>query len=302
MLKQHHSITTFKQWVELKDFRPVTKSRYVSEVWKVADHFDSDPGSLTEDQVREYFLHLRQELQASPSVMKMAKWALRAFYRDCLRRTGWLVFDDLRIAQPKTLPLVLSREQVQRLLSLVREPRFLMCLRLMYYCGLRVGEAVTLQVRDIESEAEPARLHIRNGKGGKDRYVPLPLPVLEELRQWWRTHQNPRLIFPCSAGGRSGALRTNAMKQARDCMSIASVQQVFRLAQQASGIPMVATPHTLRHSYATHLLEEGVSVRQIQHYLGHESLETTAIYTHLTTLSEARTQEALHRLYQPRPR
>lgn len=298
MLNSYTSITTFKQWVELKDFRPATKSRYVTELWKLAEYCDADPGVVTEDQVRHYFLHLRQELQVSPAVMKIAKWALRCFYRDCLKRTGWIVFEDVRIAQPKTVPTVLSREQVQRLLSFVREPRFLMCLRLMYYCGLRISEAISLQVRDIEGKAQPPRLHLRNGKGGKDRYVPLPLPLLKELRQWWLTHQNPKLLFPCP-GGRSGPVLEKPLKETLICMSAASVQQVFRLAQQASGINAEATPHTLRHSYATHLLEEGVSVRQIQQYLGHESLDTTAIYTHLTTLSESRTQAALHRLYQP---
>lgn len=206
----------------------------------------------------------------------------------------------MRIVEPKTVPTVLSREQVQRLFFFVREPRFQMCLRLMYYCGLRIGEAVSLQVRDIEGKAEPPRLHIRNGKGGKDRFVPLPLPLLKELRQWWLTHQNPKLLFPCPGGGKSGPVIEKPMKETLICMSAASVQQVFRLAQRASGVAPEATPHTLRHSYATHLLEEGVSVRQIQQYLGHESLDTTIIYTHLTTLSETRTQAALHRLYQPR--
>jgi integrase/recombinase XerD len=267
----------------------------------LAEHFECDPAGLSESQVRQYFLFLRQELQASPSVMKGAKWALRCFYRECVKATGWTVFEDLRVAEPKSLPTVLGREEVQRLLAAVREARFAVCLRLMYYCGLRISEAVSLAVPDILGRENPPRLHIRNAKGGKDRQVPLPAPLLEELREWWRTHRNPKLLFPAPLRARPGAVVQRPGSQTLVPMSAAAVQQVFRLAQQASGVHPRATPHTLRHSYATHLLEEGVSLRQISLYLGHESLDTTAIYTHLTAVSEARTQAALGRLYRPRP-
>jgi site-specific recombinase XerD len=132
-------------------------------------------------------------------------------------------------------------------------------------------------------------LHIRNGKGGKDRYVPMAVVMVEELRQWWRTHQHPQWVFPSKGEPMAAAP-----------MSVAAVQEVFRQAREASGIGAEATCHTLRHSYATHLLEEGVSLRQISAYLGHESLDTTVIYTHLTAISEARTQAALQVLYAPR--
>jgi integrase/recombinase XerD len=294
------SITQFKQLVELKDYRPPTKVSYVRCLWRLAEHFDCDPASLSESQVRQYFLFLRQEQQCSPSVMKMAKWALRCFYRECVHATGWLVFDELRIAEPKTMPLVLSREEVQRVLETVREPRFATCLRLMYHCGLRVGEAVSLEVKDILGRQNPPRLHLRNTKGGKDRYVPLAPAMVAELRVWWRTHENPKLVFPSPAHPKERAVVGRSMSQTTEPMSVASVQEVFRLARLASGIHPEATTHTLRHSYATHLLEQGVSLRQISSYLGHESLDTTAIYLHLTALSEARTQTALAALYQPR--
>lgn len=297
----HPSILKFKQLVELKDYRPATKKEYVRNAWKLAEHFEGDPAQLSEDQVRRYFLFLREELQASPSVMKGAKWALRCFYRECVQVTGWTVFEDLRVAEPKTLPTVLSREEVQRLLASVREARFATCLRLMYYCGLRISEALGLEVEDILGRETPPRLHIRDGKGGKDRYVPLAAAMLEELRAWWRTHRNRKLIFPAPVSGKPGVVVQQPMSQTLVPMSAASVQEVFRLAQKTSGVHPRATPHTLRHSYATHLLEEGVSLRQISLYLGHASLDTTAIYTHLTAISEARTQAALHRLYQPRP-
>jgi integrase/recombinase XerD len=298
MHTNYSCITQFKQLVELKDYRPPTKQAYVRCLWRLAEHYDCDPAKLTEDQLRRYFLFLREEQQCSPSIMKMAKWALRCFYRECVKATGWTVFDELRIAEPKTLPVVLSRAEVQRVLDCVREARFAICLRLMYHCGLRVGEAVSLEVKDILGRQSPPRLHIRNAKGGKDRYVPVALAMVEELRAWWRTHRNPKLVFPSPAHLKDRAVVSRSMGQTTEPLSVASVQEVFRLARLASGIHPEATTHSLRHSYATHLLEEGVSLRQISSYLGHESLDTTAIYTHLTALSEARTQEALASLYQ----
>ncbi len=288
------SITQFKQLVELKDFRPATKKEYVRCLWKLTEHFETDPATLTEDQLRQYFLFLREELQCSPSTMKMSKYALRCYYLACVKRKDWRVFDELRIAEPKTLPLVLSRQEVQRVLAAVREPRFAVCLRLMYYCGLRVGEAVSLGIKDIRGRQSPPCLHLRDAKGGKDRIVPLAPAMLEELRQWWRCHRHPKFMFP------AGPLPKVLPSQAPHHMEVAAVQNVFRLARQASGIHGEATTHCLRHSYATHLLEEGVSLRQISSYLGHSSLDTTAIYTHLTAVSEARTQQVLAALYQPR--
>jgi len=256
MNNTHASITQFKQLVELKDYRPPTRKEYVRSVWKLAEHFDCDPATLTENQLRQYFLFLREELQASPSVMKGIKWALRCYYRECVKATGWTVFEEVRIAEPKSLPAVLSRAEVQQVLATVREPRFAVCLRLMYYCGLRVGEAVSLEVKDIHSSQSPPRLHIRNAKGGKDRYVPLVPGMVEELRGWWRTHRNPKLVFPAPPRA-NGPVVAVPLSRSTQPMSTASVQEVFRLARLASGIHREATPHTLRHSYATHLLEEG---------------------------------------------
>ena len=125
--------------------------------------------------------------------------------------------------------------------------------------------------------------------------------MVEELRQWWRTHHNRKFLFP--SPGRGWADRTlslsQSMTRSTSPMSVSSVQMAYRLARAASGVNSASTTHSLRHSYATHLLEEGVSLRQISQYLGHESLDTTVIYTHLSAISEARTQAALATLYQP---
>jgi len=185
------SITQFQQLVELKDFRKPTKKEYVRYVRKLAEHFQCDPATLTQNQIREYFLFLRQHKHYTRSPMKMAKYALLCFYVQLLKVTGWTVFKEVRIAEPQVLPIVLSRSEVQAVLGVVREPRFRTCLRLMYHCGLRVGEAVRIEVKDIHGRENPPRLHVKNGKGGKDRYVPITPAMVAELRQWWRTHQNP---------------------------------------------------------------------------------------------------------------
>jgi site-specific recombinase XerD len=294
------SITSFQQHVELKDFRPPTKKEYVRYVRKLAEHFQCDPATLTEDHLREYFLFLRQHKHYKAATMKGAKYSLLCFYVEHLKQKHWSVFRELRVAKPQVLPIVLSRTEVQRLLAAVREPRFRACLTLMYHCGLRVGETVRIELKDIHGRDNPPRLHVKNGKGGKDRYVPLASGMVEHLRSWWKTHQNPKLLFP--SPGRGWADRTLTLSQAMHLstgpMSESCVQAAFRMARAASGVNPASTTHTLRHSYATHLLEEGVSLRQISAYLGHNTLDTTVIYTHLTAISEARTQAALSKLYQ----
>jgi integrase/recombinase XerD len=295
------SIHQFHQFVQLKDYRPATKKEYVRYVCKLAQHFQCDPATLSENQLREYFLFLRQHKHYKAAPMKAAKFSLRAFFCECLKVSGWSVFHELRIAEPEVLPIVLARSEVTALLAAVREPRFRTCLHLMYHCGLRVGEAVAIQVRDLHGKENPPRLHVRNAKGGKDRFVPMAPAMVDELRGWWRAHRNPRFLFP--SPGRGWADRTwslsQAMGQSTAPMSVSSVQMAYRLARAASGVNSASTTHSLRHSYATHLLEENVSLRQISQYLGHESLDTTVIYTHLTAISEARTQAALAALYQP---
>ena len=296
----HPSIAKFQQFVELKDYRPPTKKEYVRYVRKLAEHFGCDPLSLSEDQLRVYFLFLRQEKHYTRSPMKAAKFSLRSFFVDCHRLTGWTVFSEVRIAEPLILPVVLAREEVAAVLGAVREPRLRVCLELIYHCGLRVGEAVRVEVRDLhESRSPQPRLHVRCGKGGGDRFVPMSPQMVERLRQWWRQHQHPVWLFPGPGIGwrERGHTALEAAAKATSHLSVSAVQNTFRLARIQSGINPGATPHTLRHSYATHLLEEGVSLLQISRYLGHASLDTTVIYTHLTSVSEARTRAALETLH-----
>jgi site-specific recombinase XerD len=298
MNPDYSSIIRFREFVELKDFKPPTKKEYVRYVRRLADHFHRDPATLSEDQLRSYFLFLRQDKQFSGSAMSIGRAALQLFFRDHLGHADWKVFSELVIRRNAPLPLVLSREEVQRALACLREERFRVCLRLIYHCGLRVGEAVKIKVTDID--AAQLRLHIRLGKGGKDRCVPITARVIDELRAFWKTHRNPVWLFP--APGRPWrSLRTATslrchLQNATTHMSVSAVQNAFRLARAQSGIHPQASVHTLRHCYATHLLEEGVSLRLISQYLGHASLDVTVIYTHLTATNEGQARAALERL------
>ena len=290
MIYTYPCIQKFAQLVELKDYRPETKQAYVKLVCRLAKHFQCDPATVSEDQLREYFVFLRQERHLKPNTVKHAKYGLKCFFLECLKVTGWTFFEELRIAKPTVLPLVLSREEVKRVLDAVQEPRFSTCLSLIYHCGLRISEALALEVKDIHGRDHPPRLRIRDGKGGKDRDVPIAPAMVEALRRWWRTHRHPRFLFPTPVHPWAGATHP---------MSAESVREAFRWARAASAMDPAATPHTLRHSYATHRLEAGVALPHLAQYLGHESLDTTIIYTHLTDLGQARTQAALAQLYLP---
>jgi integrase len=163
--------------------------------------------------------------------------------------------------------------------------KYRVCLGTLYSCGLRLKEGLHLQVADIDSDR--LQVHVRNGKGGKDRYVPLPERTLQMLRQYWVTHRHPEWLFPASN------FRGN---MATAPMNPSSVQKAFRAACKENGIQKHATVHTLRHSWATHMLEAGVNLRIIQAYLGHRSPKTTAIYTHLTRKAEVPAVTAINQV------
>jgi site-specific recombinase XerD len=302
MINNHVSIEQFRNFVELKDYRTKTKKEYVRYLCRLSDHYSTDPAALTEEQVQRYFLHLRQERKVGSSAMIIAKASFESFFVELHRKTNWRVFSDLVIRRAETLPIVLCREDVGRILAVVREERFRICLRLIYQCGLRVGEAVSIRIADIHGKV--GRLHIRDAKGGKDRYVPLGEAMYLELRQWWKAHRNPNWLFPSLGLGWAERLRpqSEVLHTATGPMSVSSVQRAFQLARVESGVHPEAVVHTLRHSYATHLLEEGVSLRLISQYLGHASLDTTVIYTHLTATSEEKARQALERLHSTLPR
>jgi integrase/recombinase XerD len=247
---------------------------------------------------------LVRERKYAPASLRQARASLGCFYLELLGRTDWKVFSLVKTKERERLPVVLSRGEVKRIFAEIRELRYLAPLTLIYLCGLRLSEALQVEVRDIHRKE--SRLHVREGKGGKERMVPLPEAALEVLGQWYRHHRHARFLFPAMGHGWSSTLRQDPqlqmrvqreqLQRAEHPMSTSALQNVWRLALAASGVAKPATIHTLRHSYATHLLEEGVSLRYVSAYLGHATLEQTLVYTHLTAVSEQQTQEAVARL------
>ena len=281
MLNDYPCLQQFAQFVQLQDLRPATRAQYLRCIHRLGRHFRGDPAALSEVQVREYLLHLRHA-HDSPSTLRIARAACRSFFVPCLK-TGlaWTVFSDFKVRRPCPLPTILARSEVARLLAAVCSLRLRTCLRLIYHCGLRVGEAVSIEVGDIRSAQ--GRLHLRNTKGGQERYVPISPAMIEELRAFWKTHRHPRWLFATKGGCH---------------LDVTMVQRAMQRVRSELGLSEKVTPHTLRHCYATHLLEEGVSLRLISQFLGHRSLDTTAIYTHLTATTEAHARQALERLHQ----
>jgi integrase/recombinase XerD len=206
--------------------------------------------------------------------MRICYCGIRFFFVHVLQR-NWHLFDILRAKNEGRLPSVLTREEVHRILGAVRTKHNHAFLSTVYACGLRLQEGLHLEVSDIDSQR--MMVHVHRGKGAKDRLVPLPRALLTILRDQWRRHRHPRLLFPAYGRARRSAAT------AATPMAKSSVQGAFRHAKGAAGIRKRAVSvHTLRHCYATHLLEAGVNLRVIQKYMGHASLETTMMYLHLT--------------------
>ena len=273
--------------MQLRGLSEKTQEAYVRVVRQLAEHYGKSPDRIDEEELRQYFLYLKNDKQAANSTVNVALNGIKFFYRHTLR-IEWPTFDLVRSPREKKLPVVLSVEEVQRLLGCIRRPRYRVCLSTIYSCGLRLQEGVHLEVRDIDSDR--MMVHVRQGKGAKDRYVPLPVHTLEMLRGYWVTHRHSVWLFP------SPIPAEVPLSAASKAMSVRGVQRCFEVASKESGIQKRATVHTLRHSYATHLLEAGVNLRIIQAYLGHSSPQTTAIYTHLTRKAEDLAAEAINRV------
>ena len=274
--------------LQLRGLSPRTQDAYVRVVRQLAEHYDKPPDEITEEELRQYFLYLTNGKGVSASAFRGALCGIKFFYQYTLKRE-WPTLDLVRPAKEKKLPVVLSVEEVHQVLGCVRLRHYRVCLTTIYSCGLRLQEGVHLQVADIDS----ARMlvHVCRGKGAKDRFVPLPRRTLDLLRGYWTAHRNPTWIFPTMRPADVFSLAA-----ATRSMDVSSVQKAFKAAVVESGLHKPATVHTLRHSWATHLLEAGVNLRIIQAYLGHRSPTSTAIYTHLTRKVEDRATKAINRV------
>ncbi len=251
-----------------------TQKAYTRAVRMLCQFYDKTPDLVSEPELQEYFLHRKNVNRWSPKTMRICYCGIRFFYVNVLAR-DWHILSILRAQTEHRLPTVLSVEEVRGILAHVKTLHNHAYLSTVYSCGLRLDEGRHLEVSDIDSQR--MMIHVHRGKGAKDRYVPLPQSTLHLLRSYWRIHRHPSLVFPAL-----GRKRTN-VKAALGPMAKSSVQGAFRQAKRAAGVLKKGVAiHTLRHSYATHLLEAGVNPRVIQRYMGHARLETTMLYLHLT--------------------
>ena len=261
---------------------PKTIRLYINWVADFARYFHTSPDQLGPEHVRSYLLHLVQERQVSSNVHKQARLALQFFYRVTLGR-DWVVAEVACPKAPKTLPVVLSQDEMARFLDALQNPKHRALLMTAYAGGLRLSEVARLRVEDIDS----ARMviHIRQGKGHKDRDVMLSPRLLTVLREYWAAYRPRPYLFP----GR----------QSDQPVSPRTVQMVCQRALAASGLSKHVHMHTLRHSFATHLLESGTDLRTIQVLLGHHSFSTTARYLHIATAALKSTRSPFDGLEPP---
>ena len=248
------------------------------------------PDRLTEPQVRDYFLHLKNDKKFASASLVIAYSGIKFFYSHTAPR-DWPTLQRLRVRKEKRLPDVLSVDEVRRLIAAVRTRHNRAYFWTVYSLGLRLEEGLHLQVGDIDGQR--MMVHVRRGKGAKDRYVPLPSRTLKILRQYWVTHRHPKWLFP--AKDRDGQPTATADQP----MPRSSVQKAMNRVVQGLKIHKAISIHSLRHSYATHLLEAGVNLRLIQQYLGHSSLQTTMVYLHLTTACQEQAVARIETLMGP---
>jgi integrase/recombinase XerD len=276
--------------LQLRGYSDRTVEAYVQAVAQLARHYRVPSDRLPEEKIRQYLVYLSTEKKVARGTHTIALCAIRFFYEQTLRRE-WPVFEVARPKREKKLPVVLGRGEVWNLIGALRNPVYRACLITIYSCGLRLLEGARLQVRHVDGARTTLQL---SGKGGKDRCVPLPGATLQLLRAHWRTHRNPVWLFPSSrqpAGVRPGDAEARPITGD-------GLQKAFGRARLQAGIRKRAHVHTLRHSYATHLLEDGVDLQLIQEYLGHAHLGTTRIYTHLTREIRAAALDPINRLVQ----
>ena len=284
----------FAEHLNLKDFRVRTAISYYRDMRLIHDYFGQNPKYLTQKQIRSYIIHVKEVKQWAPQTVRKAIAAARMFYGDMLGKS-WKLWDIVKVRDPIKLPVVLDMDEVTVVFNQMPLLRYKVPLELIYNCGLRLNECLNLTVNDIEAAND--RLIIRDGKGAKDRYVPLSKVMHKRLQKYWRFHKNERFIFP-EVGRGVGKPETlyEHMHNATSPMHPGSLRKTMADACVQAKIRKHATIHTLRHSYATHLHAMGVSIRQLQIYLGHSNIETTTIYTHLVPFSEQRSLNLINEL------
>lgn len=254
--------------LKLQGKAPATVDSYARAVRRVAAHFDRCPDRLDAEDFKSYFAELID--RRSWSLVKIERCGLQFFHQHVLGRE-WAWVEMLKPPKVQSLPDVLTLDEIARIILATRERRYRTFWWATYSLGLRLGEALGLRVGDIDSAR--GQVHVRAGKGRKDRFVVLPALTLMCLRRYWRDHRHPVFLFPGTALG--GAPAASVMDRG-------STQKAFARVVADCGIRKQVSIHSLRHAYATHLIEVGLNLRGVQELLGHACPKTTARYVHLT--------------------
>lgn len=278
-------LAAYEQALRLQRKRDRTIETYCQYLWKVAKHFNRCPDDLSADELKSYFSWMLSRY--APNTVNVQVASLVFLHRYVLNReVEWGKI--IKQKSPMSLPDIPTKEEVRFLINSVRKVRFRIFLLVVYSLGLRTTEGLKLEVGDVDGSQH--RVHIRNSKGGKDRYVVLPELTLQALRRFWTTHRHPRLLFPSPVFDAARSRRSEAY------MDASSIQAAFRATMRESGIQKRLTIRSLRHAYATHLLELGMDMRLIQDLMGHEDSKTTARYAHITKTCRDHTTDRLQLL------
>jgi len=273
-----------KMDLELKNLSPRTVSCYLACMVHFVRHYGRSPDEMGEEEIRNYLYFLMKEKKTSQSSINQAYSAMKFFYVTTMGRE-WNGIKIPRMKNRKKLPAVLSKDEVHCILESPCNLKHRAILATIYSGGLRVGEATRLKVSDIDGKRMMIR--VEEGKGNKDRYTLLGNRALGDLRQYWLACKPTEWLFPGSDPSKP--------------ISVSSVQSVFKQALKRSGIKKKASVHTLRHSFATHLLESGTDLYYIQRFLGHRSASTTSIYLHITGKDLGRIKSPIDLLEDPSP-
>lgn len=302
-LTYRHPYDSMRRYAELLALRhdsPRTRHSYYRAMRLVHGHFQCDPAAITEDQLRDYILHVKTTKDWRPKTIRQTMACARLFFVEMLGRAQWKVFSQVRTRDHDDLPAVLTREQVARLLNGIRLRRYRIPVKLIYCAGLRLSECLSLTIHDIIGSE--GKLMVRKGKGSKDRMVPLAATMIEDLRRYWAFHRHPVLLFPSAGRGPCAPEKlAGRMASATGPMPVGSLQRLIVAARKELGIPD-ATPHTLRHSFATHLIEAGAGLHTVQALLGHKQINTTMVYLHVTHRSDENSRRLVERLCKGLPR
>ncbi len=267
-----------KEELKLAGYSPRTVSTYHGAAGRFLRHVDKPSNRLTHNDVREYMLHLT-EADYSSSTINQHHFAIRFLFREVLKKKAWRMEQRLR-KRPKRVPIVLARDEVDRLFEAATDLRYQTIWMTLYSSGARLSEAARLRVSDIDSKA--MRILVRNGKGQKDRYTVLSQSLLEQLRTYWKVYRPTDWLFYGSDRQRPPVLRT--------------LQKVFKEDKTRAGIRKHATPHSLRHSFATHSMEDGANLLYIRDLLGHRAIQSTLVYLKVTSEGINRLANPLDRL------